>query len=307
MKEYPLSFQYALIGLDGLDSLQMTAAKRAVLRGIEAARLLENLMKEMEELSEEEESEKAERFEKKLEMGLKAVRSQKKQDAVLIEKEIVDLLQADGSLDQVQDLLACDINYDTAGVQIKAYRTEKKEYLGITEWLRAEVLEEGSISRDAAILLWLCRESGCVHDLFSAKEQMILAQRAADLGAKNSCFRCLWQKEFHSGLERFAVEFLKAKRNLFKNPYLEGVNLQFPFLERRQAIFIDFVVFGTSVAGRRVALLEFLTKRGHYVEEIKYGKETLLKIDNAYYRVFPKTISCNRIPIQGANLVPVYF
>ena len=35
--------------------------------------------------------------------------------------------------------------------------------------------------------------------------------------------------------------------NCLKNPYLEGVSLAFPYLERRKAIFIDCVVFGTNV------------------------------------------------------------
>lgn len=45
---------------------------------------------------------------------------------------------------------------------------------------------------------------------------------------------------------------------------------------------------------------------GHYVEEVKSGSETLLKIDNAYYRIFPTVKRAYKVPIQGANLVPVY-
>lgn len=100
--------------------------------------------------------------------------------------------------------------------------------------------------------------------------------------------------------------FLRGKTDLFKNPYLEGVNLLYPFLDRRQAIFIDFVILGTNVEQRRLAVESFLTEKGHYVEEVKIGTETLLKIDNMYYRIWPKTIRCSRVPIQGANLVPVY-
>lgn len=56
---------------------------------------------------------------------------------------------------------------------------------------------------------------------------------------------------------------------------------------------------------RRQAVTEFLSKRGHYVEEVKAGSETLLKIDNSYYRVFPKTV-IYKVPVQGVSLVPVY-
>lgn len=61
-----------------------------------------------------------------------------------------------------------------------------------------------------------------------------------------------------------------------------------------------------EVEQRRLAVESFLTEKGHYVEEVKIGTETLLKIDNMYYRIWPKTIRCSRVPIQGANLVPVY-
>lgn len=85
------------------------------------------------------------------------------------------------------------------------------------------------------------------------------------------------------------------------------MNLVFPFLERRSAIFIDFVVFGTDVKSRRIAVMEHLVSFGHYVEEVKLGSETLLKIDNAYYRIVPGTRTAYKVPIQGASLVPVYW
>ena len=53
-------------------------------------------------------------------------------------------------------------------------------------------------------------------------------------------------------------------------------------------------------------MMDFLSKRGHSVEEVKNGTETLLRIDNMYYRMWPKTVSCGRVPIQGVSLLPVY-
>lgn len=64
---------------------------------------------------------------------------------------------------------------------------------------------------------------------------------------------------------------------MFHNPYLQGINLMFPFCERRQAVFIDFVVLGTDVAGRRQSVIDHLQQRGHFVEEIRHQDETLLK------------------------------
>lgn len=71
-------------------------------------------------------------------------------------------------------------------------------------------------------------------------------------------------------------------------------------------MFVDFVIFGTTVSDRRTAMMSFLCEHGHFVEEVKNGTETLLKIDNIFYRIVPKTVSCQGIPVQGALLSPVY-
>ena len=299
MKELVLSQQYAVIALDGLESLHPSMAKSAVIRAIAAAKVMEEVMHT------EAESDPAV-FIPKLNEAVEVVKDLRKKDEKQIEEEMAGLLEADGLMEQIPDILGCDMDYYTAGVELKAYRSDEDTYIRIREGLRAEILEEGVISTECAVLLWLLRESGCIHDLFSVSEQDQVQRRMTDAAAENEIFRAMWQTEFHSAVESFAGRFLRAKHNLFKNPYLEGVNLIFPYLERRKAIFIDFVVLGTDVQSRRIAVMEHLSKMGHYVEEVKSGSETLLKIDNAYYRIFPTVKRAYKVPIQGANLVPVY-
>lgn len=299
MKELVLSRQYAVIALDGLESLHPSMAKSAVIRAIAAAKVLEEVMYT------EAESDPAV-FIPKLNEAVEGVKDLRKKDEKQIEEEMAALLEADGLMEQIPDILGCDMDYYTSGVELKAYRSDEDTYIRIREGLRAEILEEGVISTECAVLLWLLRESGCIHDLFSVSEQDQVQRRMTDAAAENEIFRAMWQTEFHSAVESFAGRFLRAKHNLFKNPYLEGVNLIFPYLERRKAIFIDFVVLGTDVQSRRIAVMEHLSKMGHYVEEVKSGSETLLKIDNAYYRIFPTVKRAYKVPIQGANLVPVY-
>ncbi len=53
-------------------------------------------------------------------------------------------------------------------------------------------------------------------------------------------------------------------------------------------------------------MLCYLAERGHYAQEVKNGPETLLLIDNSYYRIFPMTKAYYKIPVQGVNLVPAY-
>ena len=305
-KEYTLSQQFALISLDGLSCNHRSAAKYAALRGIAAAKLLEEILLGREDMPAVQE------FQTELEASIAAIKNRKKKEMDAVERETADLLLADGGIEIVPDLLGCDMNYYTAGISMKSYRSDREVYLSIVESVRAEILEEGPITMECACLLWLIRESGCIHDICSVKEQEKIHVRMTALCGEEELtdadyIGMIWRQEFHRSGEHMIKSFLKGKRELFKNPYLEGVNLLFPFLDRRQAIFVDFVIFGTTVKDRRWAMMEFLSERGHFVEETKNGSETLLRIDNAYYRVWPKTVRSYKIPIQGASLLPVYW
>ncbi len=322
-KGYTLSQQFALISLDGQSCAHRSAAKSAALRGIKAAELLEKM------LFDEENQPEDRMFLKELEAGITAIRDMTKKEMDVIEKEMTGLLVADGGMEIVPDLLGCDMNYYTAGVSMKSYRSDRESYTSIVESVRAEILEEGPVTMECACLLWLIRESGCMHDIFLVREQERIRERMITLCTKENQDKensraeegegsgrqdltdmdyigMIWKQEFHVGREQVIKSYLRGKRKLFQNPYLEGVNLLFPFLDRRQAIFVDFVIFGTKVKDRRQMMMDFLSKRGHSVEEVKNGTETLLRIDNMYYRMWPKTVSCGRVPIQGVSLLPVY-
>ncbi len=66
------------------------------------------------------------------------------------------------------------------------------------------------------------------------------------------------------------------------------------------------VVFGTDVADRRNAVIDYLRERGHSVESVEYGEEHLLKIDNVYYRIFPTARRFHVGVVQGVAIVPAY-
>ena len=290
----------ALAGLDTLEANHYTQAKSAVLPGIAALTALEPLLAEIQ-------SGEPIVFKEGLTKLIQQVKKLGKKELKEIEKETVLTLKQEGALEEVPALIACDMNYETAGVKITEYRTSQTEYRKVVESIRAEILEEGEPSLESVCLLWMFRESCLMSEVFSSSEQILVKQKIGDISSQNDCFRRLFEAEFHSVLSNFSTSFLKAKKNLFQNPYLEGVNLMFPFLERRSAIFIDFVVLGTTVADRRKEVLCYLSERGHYAEEVKNGRETLLRIDNSYYRIFPMTKAAYHIPIQGASLVPVYY
>lgn len=299
MKELILSQQYALLALNGQESLHPSVAKNAVLRAIAAARVLETeLGRDTNSFSE---------FSAALQKAVQIAKTLKKKEASQIEQEVVNALKAEELLKEVPDLLGCDMDYDTSGIELKAYLSDEISYVRIKEGLRAEILEDDPISLEYAVLLWLLRESGCIHDLFSISEQSRVEERMTEGAAQDEQYRTLWETEFHSIFEGVMNRFVKTKSKLFKNPYLEGVNLAFPYLDRRKSVFIDMVIWGTNVADRRAAAIEYLSKKGFTVEEIRIGSETLLKIGNIYYRIFPMTKTAYKVPIQGVNLVPAYW
>ena len=299
MKELILSQQYALLALNGQESLHPSVAKNAVLRAVAAARVLETeLGRDTNSFLE---------FSAALQKAVQIAKTLKKKEASQIEQEVVNALKAEELLKEVPDLLGCDMDYDTSGIELKAYLSDEISYVRIKEGLRAEILEDGPISLEYAVLLWLLRESGCIHDLFSISEQSRVEERMTEGAAQDEQYRTLWEAEFHSIFEGVMNRFVKTKSKLFKNPYLEGVNLAFPYLDRRKSVFIDMVIWGTNVADRRAAAVEYLSKKGFTVEEIRIGSETLLKIGNIYYRIFPMTKTAYKVPIQGVNLVPAYW
>lgn len=300
MKELILSQQYALLALNGQESLHPSVAKNAVLRAVAAAQVLEIEMGKADTSSFSE-------FSAALQKAVQIAKTLKKKEASRIEQEVVNALKAEELLKEVPDLLGCDMDYDTSGIELKAYLSDEISYVRIKEGLRAEILEDGPISLEYAVLLWLLRESGCIHDLFSISEQSRVEERMTEGAAQDEQYRTLWEAEFHSIFEGVMNRFVKTKSKLFKNPYLEGVNLAFPYLDRRKSVFIDMVILGTNVADRRAAAIEYLSKKGFTVEEIRIGSETLLKIGNIYYRIFPMTKTAYKVPIQGVNLVPAYW
>jgi len=300
MKDLTLSQQYALLALDGQESIHPSVAKSAVLRAVSAARVLETELGKADADSFSE-------FSAELQKAVQMAKTLKKKEETQIEKEVAAVLEAEELLKEVPDILGCDMNYDTSGVELKAYLSDETSYIRIKEGLRAEILEDGPISLEGAVLLWLLRESGCIHDLFSVSEQNRVEERMTEAAVQDEKYRALWEAEFHNVFEGFMNRFVKTKSKLLKNPYLEGVNLVFPYLDRRKSVFIDMVIFGTNVADRRAAAVEYLKKKGFAVEEIRVGSETLLKIGNIYYRIFPMTKTAYKVPIQGVNLVPAYW
>ena len=298
MKEYSIEEQFAIVALNAQDSRHDSAAKNAVIAGIAAAKAVQRL------LYEEEKPDAAE-WERKLREQLNAVKKMSRKKRREVETDMADILKAEGILQEIPNLLGCDMNYYTANVTMREYKSDPGVYQSIVEGVRAVIEEQEEVSEKTVVLFWLFRESGCLHDIFTVEEQETVQNKLSAAAAGNPLYKAILGQEFHSAVWLLGIQYVNWKHKLFRNPYLEGVNLMFPFLDRRQAIFIDMVIVGTSVSDRRSAAIAFLEKNGHTCEEIKNGTETIVKVDNGYYRIFPSARSF-KIPVQGVELLPVY-
>ena len=137
MRDYTLAQQYALVGLNGLESIHMDMAKSAVIRAIAMAQSLERFLSE---------DETAEQLSERLEEILSKTRKQKKKESQALEREIVEHLKADGVLEEVPNLLACDMYYYTAGVNLREYRCDPNVYMQIIEPVSYTHLGRGNTS-----------------------------------------------------------------------------------------------------------------------------------------------------------------
>ena len=298
MREYSISEKFSLVALDGQNSEHHTTAKKAVVRGIVMAEFLQEMLFDTTEHTISELS-------GRIQQEIQRVKKMKRKERNAAEQKMVQILTAQNVLTKVPDLLGCDMNYQTASVSMWQYKCDETEYMRIVEGVRAEILESGEVSDDMVCLMYLFRECGIMHDIFSVKEQDYVEQRLVSLMMEESLYKAILETEFHSGIDGAYIGFVKKKHNLFKNPYLQGVNLLFPFLDRRQAIFIDMMILGTNVAGRREATIQFLREKGHSCEDVSLEGEHFIKIENSYYRVWPSARQC-KFPIQGVELLPVY-
>lgn len=298
MREYLLKEQIAIIALDAQDSLHRTVVKDVGILAIEAVEVLQELLgADLQEDLQEVEAYLKEQLHRIKKMG--------KKERNAVEEEIANILKAEEILTEIPDLMGCDILYYTAEITMRQYKMNEDVYLDVARHIRGSLLEQDDISEEGFCMAWLLRESGCMHEIFSIEEQEEIENKLKELRAENSLYKLIWEEEVHRSGNTFYKKYLNWKEELFRNPYLEGVNLLFPFLDRRQSVFIDMVVFGTTVQDRRQAAMEFLRSYGHTCEEMQIGTETLVKIDNKFYRVFPN-VKNYELPIQGVSLVPVY-
>lgn len=151
MKKLTITERFSILALNAQSSRNQTAAKRAALRCMSAEVVLDSYLdvflgKEGENLVltisgiEEQEMSLYQELVLKMIMGKEEEKSASLRDWLKaasaipaagkkkMERMIVDSLMGEHLIGEVPDLLGCDINYVTAGITLKEYRSNAEAY-----------------------------------------------------------------------------------------------------------------------------------------------------------------------------------
>lgn len=324
MEDLTLAQGFAIISLNSLDSLHMTTAKRMALRCISAAVILELYLKgcftEKEEqmvlnrevfvqpdilLYQEEVLKQIFKEKDSLEgtftWWLMKASALSDKSLKKVEHAIADSLKGINLLEEIPNLLGCDLLYATADITMKEYRSNSSDYIRQTEGIRSEVLEEGKLTDEDIAKLWLLRESACLSEIFTKKELENVLIRFNELYQSSRLAKRLFEVSIHHMAETAVKNFLSFKKQLMGTPVGTGLNFDFPFIERSQSVFIDTESMFSNPKKRLEDVLKRLKDNGHEVIVLRAGVVPLLKVDNVLYEAVADAIM-GKIPVHGTRL-----
>lgn len=288
MIELSLHERFAVIALNGLEAETMPVAKKLALRGIMAAQILEKFL-ETEDISQLSESD----FSKIMNMSKRKLKA--------AEEEYTRELKMKNLLSVIPSIINCDMYYVTSGTEVSEYLCDSNEYAGQTEYIRAELLEDGVISLEVIFLWWLLRESSCFYDLFSLLEIDKITKRLNELYISSKAAKKLFNLRIQRKTEQLYARYLKKKHKIFTTALGTGFLFNVPFFERKESVFIDVEEWFSNKDKRMSSVLDRFAEKGHAVSVVRTGEVPLIKVDNIYYECIPAQVVV-KIPIQGVRL-----
>lgn len=210
-----------------------------------------------------------------------------------IEEYMISFLKDIYLIEEIPGILGCDINYNDSGVRIKEYRSNTKEYSKIVEDIHKEILDNKDITYEIISILWLLKENGSLHDIFSNNELEIISSKINNLIKINPFAKTLFSISICNKVELIIPKILDFKNSVFHS----NKNTQSIFIETEEA-------FSNSI--QRLASIEKrLLESGHEYTVIKGGEIPLIKIDNIIYEAIPSTMVV-KVAIQGVRLKRYY-
>lgn len=290
MESLTIGERFAMMALNSKGSNYRTTEKNSVLVALVVADYLDNHY--------DKESQKYQVDRSDIRKHVKKTRFKK------LEKQIVDSLKEKGLIDEIKSLLACDLFYDK-NIKLLEYISDKRSYEMEINILKAEFLEEGLISDESIILMWLLKESLCIYDLFSAIEIQEIELRMQNLSYEHSLVHTLMSMDFQSIWRTFVKEFLRMKARFAATGIGRGINYIYPVLQKDQSIFIDTKEFMPNAEKRLCDVIERVASQGHTCEVLRAGSVPVVRIDNVSYELIPDAVLV-KIPIHGVRLRRYY-
>lgn len=330
MADLTLTQSFSMIALNAQNSIYMTTVKKVALRCMVAAVILEicldngitsdgdkfTIQEDVLGKSTKEDYwesvvspllHKSHGEEKDMNWCLKKASALSTKRLVIFEHKLVNTLSGMNLIEVIPSLLESDLNYDTAGVPVKEYRSNIKEYSNITEGIKAEILEDGPVTDEIICILWLLRESGCMHDLFSRKEIEKAAARMNELYKNSSLAKTMFPIHIYRGIEMCVKEYLRLKTAVVTTAFGSGINFAFPILQRSNSVFIDAETWFPDSEKRLEDLKKRLVSNGHEFSVVHAGPTPLVKIDNFVYEAIPQSVNPGgTLSIHGVRLLPIH-
>lgn len=224
-----------------------------------------------------------------------------KKELEKIENNIVGHLEDYHYIYIKNSLLSCDLEFETAGIIVKEYVVNESVYQHLVEEFRAELLEGFTLDKESIALLWLCKESGSLQELFSNHELNLITRRYDELYESDYFAKELYEIVIHRSSENIAKRFLKWKKDEIATAFGSGLNFIFPVIERSQAVFIESEAYFDGSEKHLEVIREKLNEyQINYTVE-KVNDVHLMKIDGIYYEAIPFAKHYH-IPVHGVQL-----
>lgn len=202
-------------------------------------------------------------------------------------RPFMEKMQQRGKLDVIHSLLENDLYYEEEAFEMTEFRVEKIAYQRILKEFKKDWLEKGMPSNRTIALYWLLEQNGLLGRLFNAEEQAICAEQKAKRYHKNDLAKMLWKETVLSSIVRLAKDSMLKKVGFFQTAVGIGLAFSFPFLAKKEAIFI---VGENWISKTEEVLPEIVGKirqKGHRCLILRKGKVPLVEIDNVLYEAIP--------------------
>lgn len=202
-------------------------------------------------------------------------------------RPFMEKMQQRGKLDVIHSLLENDLYYEEEAFEMTEFRVEKIDYQRILKEFKKDWLEKGMPSNRTIALYWLLEQNGLLGRLFNAEEQAICAEQKAKRYHKNDLAKMLWKETVLSPIVRLAKDSMLKKVGFFQTAVGIGLAFSFPFLAKKEAIFI---VGENWISKTEEVLPEIVGKirqKGHRCLILRKGKVPLVEIDNVLYEAIP--------------------